>query len=188
MNEIMHLLVKSLVEKTYKNDKIRITIDHPVLTARIEFPFVFAEDWTSSMIMSEISKVVQSNKILTLDNNMTFHSLVFKYLRGGGPVKRLEDFLYRKQSIIRIKPHFENKLNALRAIIAGKVICDKDPNYNKIRDTRNTYQNDNAIAFTQNLHLDINHEIGILEISKIEQHLQNYQIIVSNNDQMNEIM
>ncbi len=82
----------------------------------------------------------------------------------------------------------KNKLCALRAIIVGKAICDKDPNYSRIRDTRNTYQNDNAIAIAQHLNLDINHEIGILEISKIEQHLQNYQIIVSTNDQMNEIM
>jgi hypothetical protein len=82
------------VEKTYKKDKIKIPIDHPVLTERIELPFVFADDLSSSVIMSEISKVVQSNKIRTLDNNMTFLSLVFKYLRGGGPVKRLDDCLY----------------------------------------------------------------------------------------------
>ena len=75
MNEIMQLLISKIVDKCDKRDKIKITIDHPVLSEIIEFPFVLAVDLTSNMIMSEISKVVQSNKILTLDNNMIFHSL-----------------------------------------------------------------------------------------------------------------
>ena len=75
MSEIMHLIINRLVEKTDKRDKIKITIDHPVLTERIELPFVFSTDLTSSMILNEISKIAQSNKILTLDNNISFHAL-----------------------------------------------------------------------------------------------------------------
>ena len=101
MNEIMQLLVKSIVSQTDKRDKIKITIDHPVLSEIIELPFVFAGDLTSSMIMSEISKVVQSNKILTLDNNIIFHTLIVRYFSGGGPAKRLDDFLYKKKSNYR---------------------------------------------------------------------------------------
>ena len=118
MNEIMQLLVKSLIEECDRRDKIKIIIDHPVLTEPIELPFVIADDLTSSMIMAEISKVVQSNKILTLDNNMVFNSIVLRYLQGGGgTVKRLDSFLYKKQSIIRIKPHNNNKLCAIRVAL-----------------------------------------------------------------------
>jgi hypothetical protein len=61
-----------------------------------------ASDLTSNMIMDEISKVIQSNKILTLDNHMSFNSLLLRYLQGGGgSVKRLDNFLYKKKSIIR---------------------------------------------------------------------------------------
>ena len=189
MNEIMQLLVKSLIEECDRRDKIKIIIDHPVLTEPIELPFVIADDLTSSMIMAEISKVVQSNKILTLDNNMVFNSIVLRYLQGGGgTVKRLDSFLYKKQSIIRIKPHNNNKLCAIRAIIVGKAISDNDPNMSRIKDSRNSYQNDEAIIFAQQLNLNINNEIGIDEIKKIEDYLVDYQIIIFDNNQMNEIM
>ena len=188
MNEIMQLLVKSIVSQTDKRDKIKITIDHPVLSEIIELPFVFAGDLTSSMIMSEISKVVQSNKILTLDNNIIFHTLIVRYFSGGGPAKRLDDFLYKKKTIIRIKAHKENKLCALRAIIVGKAICDKNPLYENIRDSRNVYQNDTALAIAERLNFNINVEMGVNEIHQIEEYLKDYQIIVFNNELMNEIM
>ena len=117
-----------------------------MLTEPIELPFVMASDLTSNMIMDEISKVIQSNKILTLDNHMSFNSLILRYLQGGGgSVKRLDNFLYKKKSIIRIKPHATNKLCALRAIIVGKAISDNNPNMSSIKDSRNLYQNDYAI-------------------------------------------
>ena len=63
MNEVMHMLVESLLKECDKKDKIKIVIDHPVLTEPIELPFVMSSDLTSNMIMTEISKVIQSNKI-----------------------------------------------------------------------------------------------------------------------------
>ena len=50
---------------------------------------------------------------------------------------------------MRIKSHKENKLCALRAIIVGKAISDKDADYDSIRDTRNTYQNDRALEIAE---------------------------------------
>ena len=50
---------------------------------------------------------------------MIFHSLILRYFHGGGPVNRLDNFLNKKQTIIKIKAHKENKLCALRAIIVG---------------------------------------------------------------------
>ena len=189
MSEIMHLIINRLVEKTDKRDKIKITIDHPVLTERIELPFVFSTDLTSSMILNEISKIAQSNKILTLDNNISFHALKLKYKSGGGGnVKRLDNFLYKKQTIIRIKSHRENNLCAIRAIIVGKAICDNDPNFVTIQDNRNVFQNDMALSIANTLNLNINDNIGIIELSRIEKHIENYQIIVFNNELMNEIM
>jgi hypothetical protein len=103
-------------------------------------------------------------------------------------VKRLDNFLCKKQSIVRIKSHKENKLCALRAIIVGKAISDKDADYDSIRDTRNTYQNDRALEIAEVLKLNTNEEIGALELKRIEDYLIDYQIIVFNNDRMNEIM
>ena len=189
MSEIMHHLVRSLVKECKKKDKIKIIINHPVLSERIELPFVFCEDLTSNMIMSKISKIAQSNKILTLDNNITFHTIVQRFFRGGGGIlKRLDTFLCKKQSIVRIKSHKENKLCALRAIIVGKAISDEDAHYDRIRDSRNSYQNDRALEIAEMLNLNTNEEIGAIELKRIEDYLIDYQIIVFNNDQMNEIM
>jgi hypothetical protein len=57
-----------------------------------------------------------------------------------------------------------------------------------IKDSRNSYQNDNAIIIAKHLNLNINEEIGLLEIKKIEDYLLDYQIIIFDNNQMNEIM
>ena len=57
-----------------------------------------------------------------------------------------------------------------------------------MKDNRNQFQNDQAIILDKELNLIIDEEIGISEIKKIEAHLINYQIIVFNNDQMNEMM
>ncbi len=52
---------------------------------------------------------------------------------------------------MRIKSHKENKLCALRAIIVEKAISDKDADYDSIRDTRYTYQNDRALEIAESL-------------------------------------
>jgi len=57
-----------------------------------------------------------------------------------------------------------------------------------IKDSRNSYQNDNAIIIAEHLNLNINEEIGLLEIKKIEDYLLDYQIMIFDNNQMNEIM
>jgi hypothetical protein len=57
-----------------------------------------------------------------------------------------------------------------------------------IKDSRNSYQNDNAIIIAEHLNLNINEEIGLLEIKKIEDYLLDYQIMICDNNQMNEIM
>ena len=57
-----------------------------------------------------------------------------------------------------------------------------------IKDSRNLYQNDNAIIIAEHLNLNINEEIGLLEIKKIEDYLLDYQIMIFDNNQMNEIM
>jgi hypothetical protein len=57
-----------------------------------------------------------------------------------------------------------------------------------IKDSRNLYQNDNAIIIAEHLNLNINEEIRLLEIKKIEDYLFDFQIIIFDNNQMNVIM
>ena len=149
IKDLMTLIVQNLLIYTSNKDKIKIIIDHPVLTEPIELPFVFSVDLTADMITNEISKIAQSNKVVSLDNNLTFHTLILRYLQGGGNKKRLENFLFKKQTIVRISTRNDNKLCALRAIIVGKSICDKDTNYSSLKDNRNQFQNDQAITLAK---------------------------------------
>jgi len=71
-------------------------------------------------------------------------------------VKRLDNFLCKKQSIVRIKSHKENKVCALRASIVGKAISDKVADYDSIRDTRNTYQSYRVLEKVEVLKLNTN--------------------------------
>ena len=120
---------------------------------------------------------------------MSFHAFKLKYNSGGGGnLKQLDSFLYKKQSIIRVKAHREKNLCGIRAIIVGKAFCDNDPNFITIRDNRNVYQNDMALSIASTLNLNINDNIGINELCRIEKHIQNYHITVFYNELMNEIL
>ena len=118
---------------------------------------------------------------------MSFHAFKLKSNSGGkGNVKHLDSFLYKKQSIIRVKAHREKNLCAIRAIIVGKAFCDNDPNFITIRDNRNVYQNDMALSIARTLNININDNIGINELCCIEKHIPNYHIIIFNNELINE--
>ena len=185
MTEIMDSIVRQLVVNTKPKDAVKIFIDHPVLTQPISFPFVKVIDLNGEMIMNEISKVVQSNKILTLDNSITFHTLIMHYLTGGGggeKSKRLNKFLINKQCVIRIKP---NKDDKLCAIVVGKALADRDSNLEEIKNSRHTLQSRLALKLANDLGLPISEELGLNEIAKVEKFLKNYQIFVFDNDSFN---
>ena len=189
MEILMKSIVERLVEKAKKNDKIKITIDHPVLSEPIEIPFIAVKDLNGDIIINEIAKCVQSNKILTLDNLITFRTLIMHYTTGGGgDVKRLNNFLFHKQSVVRIKNNNYDKLCAIRAIIVGKAIADNDSNYSSIRDSRNTFQTSQSIKIANDLNLPLDQEIGLKEIEVIEAYLKDYQIIIFDGNCMHELM
>lgn len=171
MLKIMHLLVKKLIVNTKPRDLVKIYINHPVLTTPISLKFVKITDLTPEMILNEISKVVQSNKILTLDNKITFHTVIMHYLTGGGGgVKRLENFLFKKQSMVRVKPNKDDSLCALRAIIVGKAFADKDPEYDTIRKLGSSFQSRRALEIAIKLGFPLDEQLGMQEIKKVERH------------------
>ena len=51
----------------------------------------------------------------------------------------MEHYLFEKQCMERIQSKTSDKL---RAIVVGRSLADSDINYNRIRDSRNSYQSD----------------------------------------------
>ena len=54
----------------------------------------------------------------------------------------MEHYLFEKQCMERIQSKTTDKLCVLRAIVVGRALADSDINYNRIRDSRNSYQSD----------------------------------------------
>ena len=189
MMEIMGAIVKKLIINTKPRDSVRIYINHPVLTNPISLPFVQVMDLTADMIVNEISKVVQSNKILTLDNQISFHTIIMHSITGGGGgIKRLDKFLFKKQSVVRINANKDDSLCGLRAIIVGKAAADKDADYFRVRRSGSSLQNRRAIEIASKLGFNFDEKIGIKEIKIIEEYLKDYQFIVIDGDTINEII
>ena len=91
-----------------------------------------------------MTKLAQSGKILSLDDKLKFHVLIIHQIEGGG-LKRLGNFLLKKQSVVRIN------LCGLRAVIVGMSIDDKSDDYNQLRDSRNSLQDDLAFELANKL-------------------------------------
>ncbi len=122
------------------------------------------DDLTVEMIVNYIAKVLQSNKKLTLDDKLIFTTSVIKIPRGSG--KRLNDFIFKKQSIVQVKVD-DDQLCGLRAIIISKTLADKDfIKYDSLRDKRNNMQTIESRLLAQKLNFDINHPISLNEIKK----------------------
>ena len=53
-------------------DQMKVYINHPDLDAPISFPFIKRDQFQSDMIVKNISKILQSNKKITLYNKLFF--------------------------------------------------------------------------------------------------------------------
>ena len=123
-------LIESLVmiEKLFKSvfrditgfikpdDKCKIYIDHP----NLQTSFQKGRNLDADFIIDTIARLMQSGKILSLDEKLKFSVLIINNnTGGGGGIKRLGDYLCKKQCVVRIKEEQDDKLCALRAIILG---------------------------------------------------------------------
>ena len=97
-----------------------------------------------------MTKLAQLGKILSLDDKLKFHVLIIHQIEGGG-LKRLGNFLLKKQSVVRIKKKRHDNLCGLRAVIVGMSIDDKSDDYNQLRDSRNSLQDDLAFELANKL-------------------------------------
>ena len=188
MTEIMQSIVKDLLITTKPNDTIKIFIDHEVLKDELQLKFMKAGKISADYIIDAITKLAQSGKILSLDERMKFQVLIIRNQTGsGGEIKRLGQYLSKKQCVVKIKSNKDDCLCALRAIIVGKTIADSDKNYDMIKDSRNNIQTSLAIKLAHDVGLPINEPLGIKDLMKVESFLKEYQIIVINGDIMSEI-
>ena len=173
------MLIKETLSPN-ENSRTRLTIYHEDLETPIGFPFMKRDDITPEMIMARFLLVSQSNKDLKIENDLIISASTLDIISGGS--NRLEEFVLRKDCIIKVK-NIDN-LCALRCIVIGIAHNNflENPNLkneydniiksNKNKQTRETYILADALS------INVNHKCSIVEIKKAEEYLEIYQLLV----------
>ena len=185
VDKLFNAVIKDISQYIKPQDSIKIYIDHPNFTDDIQTKFQKGKDLNAKVVIDTISRLMQSGKILSLDDKLKFSVLIIREISGAG-IKRIGEYLYKKQCVVRIKEDKEDSLCGLRAIVLGISYVNND-NYEKVRDSRNNIQKRKAYELAFELNMDINKPIGLEDIKTVESFLKEYQIIIFNGDNVNEI-
>ena len=147
------------------------------LKAPISTRLIPSAQMTSSKVLGEITKVLQSNEEIPLDQSFTIDIIGVKAPTGSGKSLKVLDYskdTHVKKSIITIKN--KDNLCCGRALAVGKAIAD---NHSKVKQFKQGKFIQKKVA------LDLYKKANVLpgpsglrEISKFQGSLPGYQIIV----------
>ena len=187
LTEIMTNLLAKIKDQINKNDKIQIFINHVELSYPISTPFMLVDDLTPDLLLKSITKVIQSNKKLALDEKITFHANILKSPNGSGG-KRLTEFIAKKRCIISVKEE-NDSLCCLRAIVIAQAFADGNLiEFNKLKRRDNNIQSRQAILMADKYGLDYNKPIGLKEIKLIEKDMAFYQFVLIDGSSLHKIV
>ena len=97
-------VIKDITDFLHPDDNIKVFIDHPNFSDDIQTKFMKVRELDAQTIIDTIARIIQSGKILSLDEKLEFSVLIINHNQGGaGGIKRVGDFLYKKQCVVRIK-------------------------------------------------------------------------------------
>ena len=170
IEELFTTIIKDIKLHIKSNDSVKIYIDHP------NFDGGDIQTRFQKVVINTITRLAQSGKILSIDDKLKFNILIMNYKTGSG-LKRVADYLFKKQCVVRVKSDKDDNLCGLRAICIGKAYVDND-DYELMRDSRNSLQTRKAYEIAFNLNLNVGEPLGFEEIKHIEKYLKNYQIII----------
>ena len=175
ISEIISIILNKITEGFYAKDRIQLFINHESLSHPISLPFMDVDELEAEMLINYITKVMQSSRVLSLDDKLTFKTSVIQAVHGGSG--RRVEFIFKKQSIVRVKVE-NDQLCALRAIVIGKALADESIDYISIANSRNSIQTRMAYDLAHKIKLDHMKPIGIVELKIIETYLEEYQLYV----------
>ena len=81
------MLLFSQIPNLSDNDQVRFSVMHPNMDWPLNLPYKTKKNWLGDEITLAISKIMQSNKALRLDERFIVAIHVIKNLEGGGPKK-----------------------------------------------------------------------------------------------------
>jgi hypothetical protein len=132
---------------------------------------------TSSKVLGEITKVLQSNEEIPLDQSFMIDIIGVKAPTGSGKSLKVLDYskdTHIKKSIITIRN--KDNLCCGRALAVGKAIADNHPKVKQFK-TSGSIQKKVAVELFRKANI-LPGPCGLREISKFQGALPGYQIIV----------
>ena len=158
-------------------DKIRVMVRSSSLKAPISTRLIPSAQMTSNKVLGEITKVLQSNEEIPLDQSFTIDIIGVKAPTGSGRSLKVLDYskdTHIKKSIITIKNR--DNLCCGRALAVGRAIADNHPKLLKFKQGR-LIQKQSALDLYKKANI-LPGPCGLREISKFQGSLPGYQIIV----------
>ena len=120
--------------KTPLEDKICVMINSKSLKSPISTRLLPAIQMTSTKILAEVSKVLQSNENIPLDESFTIDVVAIKQPTGSGKSLKVLDYAKDtlvKKSIITIRNR--DNLCCGRALAVGQAIADSHPKIKQVK-------------------------------------------------------
>ena len=123
-------------------DKIRVMVRSSALKAPISTRLIPSVQMTSNKVLGEITKILQSNEEIPLDQSFTIDIIGVKAPTGSGKSLQVLDYskdTLLKKSIITIRN--KDNLCCGRALAVGKAIADSHPKVKQYSNKANLYKN-----------------------------------------------
>ena len=191
LGEIFDSMVDEMTTGMAENDLVRFVLQSKSLECPISLPFMPRHELNAERIMGEVQRVLQSNENVNLQDGMQV-SLVHVGMPQGGVASRkrkhygfkLSKFLDIKKSVIRIR---NNDLLCLaRALVTDMTRQEKHPDWNSIRQGR---QRQRILAKELHEKAGVPEGLcGLPEVTKFQQVIEDYQIIVLSAEHFNAIV
>ena len=158
-------------------DKMRVMIRSSALKSPISTRLTPSIQMTSNKVLGEITKVLQSNEEIPLDQSFVIDIIGVKAPTGSGKSLKVLNYAkdtHLKKSVITIRN--KDNLCCGRALAVGKALADNHPKLLKLKQGK---------PIQKRLALDLYKKANVLpgpcglrEISKLQGSLPDYQIIV----------
>ena len=157
--------------KTLLEDKIRVMVRSNALKTPISTRLLPAIQMTVNKVLAEVTKVLQSNEHVPLDQSFTVDVVAIKQPTGSGKVnkKSLKVLDYAKDTLVKksiITIRNKDNLCCGRALAVGQALADNHPKLKQIRNGR---------AIQKKLALDLYQKANVLpdpcglrEVSKFQ--------------------
>ena len=158
-------------------DKIRVMVRSSALKSPISTRLIPSVQMTSSKVLGEITKVLQSNEEIPLDQSFTIDIIGVKAPTGSGRSLKVLNYAedtHLKKSIITIRN--KDNLCCGRALAVGKALADNHPKVKLFKQGK-LIKKKVALELYKRANI-LPGACGLREISKFQGSLPGYQIIV----------